>query len=343
MTRGITDPILQQEESNLEPSLRPKKLQDFVGQAALREKLSVALEAAQHRGEALDHLLLYGPPGLGKTTLASIVAEELGVPIAFTSGPALERAGDLAGILTNLGERGVLFIDEIHRLHPAIEEYLYPAMEDFTLDITIDRGTGARSVRLPLGPFTLIGATTRAGLLTSPLRGRFGMIYRLDFYSKDELTRVISRSAQILDVKIDPQGADEIASRSRGTPRIANRLLKRLRDYAQVRAQGVITKDVADQGLSMLEVDAFGLDPMDRRLLEALVQKYNGGPVGLNTLAMSVGEEPETLEDVYEPYLLQRGFLERTPRGRTATALAFQHLGLTPPPRGPQPDLFESR
>jgi len=342
MDRGITDPILLQEETGLDTSLRPKRLDDFVGQRALREILGIAVEAARARGEALDHLLLYGPPGLGKTTLATIMAHELDAPIVYTSGPALERAGDLAGLLTNVGERGILFIDEIHRLHPAIEEYLYPAMEDFSLDITIDRGTGARSVRLPLSPFTLVGATTRAGLLTSPLRGRFGLTHRLDYYSEEELITILIRSSGILDVEVDAGGAQEIGRRSRGTPRIANRLLKRIRDYAQVRADGRITREVARAALGMLEVDEVGLDPMDRRILEALVEKYDGGPVGLNTLAVSVGEEPDTLEDVYEPFLLQQGFLERTARGRMATRRAYEHLGLDPGPTrvGPQRDMF---
>jgi Holliday junction DNA helicase RuvB len=339
-SEGITNPVLLAEESGLDTSLRPQRLEDFVGQSALRENLRIALEATRGRGEALDHLLLYGPPGLGKTTLAQILAKELDVPIVYTSGPVLERPGDLAGLLTNLGENGILFIDEIHRLHPAIEEYLYPAMEDFNLDIMIDRGPGARSVRLSLSPFTLVGATTRAGLLTSPLRARFGMIHRLDYYSPEELETIIDRTAGILQVVIDASGRKEIARRSRGTPRIANRLLRRIRDYAQVRADGLITGEVASAALDLLEVDGMGLDPMDRRYLEALIQKYRGGPVGLNTLAMTVGEEPETLEDVYEPYLLQQGFLERTPRGRVASPRAYEHLGLTGPEKTPQSEIF---
>lgn len=339
-SEGITNPALLAEESGLDTSLRPQRLEDFVGQSALRENLRIALEATRGRGEALDHLLLYGPPGLGKTTLAQILAKELDVPIVYTSGPVLERPGDLAGLLTNLGENGILFIDEIHRLHPAIEEYLYPAMEDFNLDIMIDRGPGARSVRLSLSPFTLVGATTRAGLLTSPLRARFGMIHRLDYYSPEELETIIDRTAGILQVVVDESGRKEVARRSRGTPRIANRLLRRIRDYAQVRADGLVTGEVASAALDLLEVDGMGLDPMDRRYLEALIHKYKGGPVGLNTLAMTVGEEPETLEDVYEPYLLQQGFLERTPRGRVASLRAYEHLGLTGPESTPQSEIF---
>jgi holliday junction DNA helicase RuvB len=341
--RGITNPTLLEDESGLDTTLRPRRLDDFVGQDAVKENLRIALQAARARGEAVDHLLLYGPPGLGKTTLAQIVARELDVPIVFTSGPMLERPGDLAGLLTNLGERGILFIDEIHRLHPAIEEYLYPAMEDFNLDIVIDRGAGARSVRLPLSPFTLIGATTRAGLLTSPLRSRFGMIHRLDFYTAQDLDVIVRRTAQVLDIEVDAGGRNEVAMRSRGTPRIANRLLRRIRDYAQVRGHTVVTQVVAAEALALLEVDALGLDPMDRRYLEALVEKYRGGPVGLGTLAMAVGEEPDTLEDVYEPFLVQQGFLERTPRGRVASIRAYEHLGIARAANAsPQDELFDS-
>lgn len=329
----ITDPEPLGSELDYDKSLRPQKLDEFVGQESLREQLRIAVEAARGRGEALDHILLHGPPGLGKTTLASILAAEMGVPMALTSGPVLERGGDLAGLLTNLEERSVLFIDEIHRMNPVVEEYLYPAIEDFCIDIMLDRGPSARSVRLELKRFTLIGATTRTGLLSAPLRGRFGLTARLDYYSPEELARIVRRSARILGVPVDDGGAEEIASRSRGTPRVSNRLLRRVRDYAETRAQGKITAAVAQAALRLLEVDARGLDDMDRRMLEAIVVKYGGGPVGLSTIAVVVGEEPGTLEDVYEPYLIQEGFLKRTARGREATDLAFTHLGLPPPDR----------
>lgn len=332
-TRGITDPDRLEEEAQLDTSLRPQKLDDFVGQKSLRENLGIALQATLQRREALDHTLFYGPPGLGKTTLATLLARELGVEIIYTSGPVLERPADLAGVLTNIPERGILFVDEIHRLNHVVEEYLYPAMEDFTLDIMIDRGPSARSVRLPLPRFTLVGATTRAGLITAPLRARFGMTYRLNYYTGPELETVVTRSARILSVPIDAAGAQELSIRARGTPRIANRLLRRVRDYAQIRGDGTITRDIATASLDLLEVDRRGLDPMDRRLLEALILKFGGGPVGLNTLAMAISEEAETIEDLHEPFLVQEGFLERTPRGRLATPLSFEHLGLPVPPR----------
>ena len=329
----ITAPEPIGSDRELDRSLRPQTLDEFVGQESLREQLRIAIEAARGRGEALDHVLFHGPPGLGKTTLASICASEMGVHFVTTSGPVLEKSGDLAGQLTKMEPRACLFVDEIHRLNPIVEEYLYPAMEDFAIDIMLDRGPNARSVRLELKPFTLIGATTRTGLISAPLRGRFGLIARLDYYTTEELKRVIKRSARILGVPIDEGGAHEIASRSRGTPRVGNRLLRRVRDYAETRAKGKITGDVAQAGLRLLDVDARGLDDMDRRMLEAIVLKYGGGPVGLNTIAVVVGEESGTLEDVYEPYLIQEGFLKRTSRGREATDLAFTHLGLPPPDR----------
>jgi Holliday junction DNA helicase RuvB len=330
---GITDPERREDEVQLDSSLRPQRMEDFVGQASIKENLGIALQACMKRREALDHVLFYGPPGLGKTTLATLISRELGVDIIYTSGPVLERPGDLAGVLTNIPERGVLFVDEIHRLNHVVEEYLYPAMEDFTLDIMIDKGPSARSVRLSLPRFTLVGATTRAGLITSPLRARFGMTHRLGYYTAEELKTIVYRSARLLDVPLDEAGAGEIAMRARGTPRIANRLLRRVRDYAQIRGDGRITGDIASASLDLLEVDRRGLDTMDRRFLEALILKFGGGPVGLNTLAMAVGEEAETMEDVYEPFLVQEGFLERTPRGRVATPLAFTHLGVKKGPR----------
>jgi Holliday junction DNA helicase RuvB len=335
----MTDPTRRDEDLSLDNQLRPQRIADFVGQEQLKENLSIFIEAARQRREAMDHLLFYGPPGLGKTTLATILAHEMGVEITYTSGPVIERPGDLAGLLTNLPERGVLFVDEIHRLNHVVEEYLYPAMEDFSIDIMIDRGPSARSLRLNLSKFTLIGATTRAGSITAPLRGRFGMVLRIGYYTADELFGIVLRSARILGVAIEEAGAREIAARSRGTPRIANRLLRRVRDYAQIRSDGRITPGAADEALSLLEVDAIGLDQMDRRLLDALIVKFGGGPVGLGTLAVALGEEEGTIEDVYEPYLLQEGFLQRTPRGRVATRLAFEHLGIAPDPRR-QAELF---
>ena len=316
-------------EEAVERALRPKLLDDYVGQVKIREQLEIFIGAARMRNEALDHVLLFGPPGLGKTTLSHIIAHELGVNLRQTSGPVLEKPKDLAALLTNLEKNDVLFIDEIHRLSPVVEEILYPALEDFQLDIMIGEGPGARSVKLDLPQFTLVGATTRAGMLTNPLRDRFGIVARLEFYTPDELREIVVRSARLQQVQISPEGTLEIARRSRGTPRIANRLLRRVRDYAEVRADGIVTKEVADAGLAMLDVDSIGLDVMDRKLLLAVLEKFDGGPVGLDNLAAAIGEERDTIEDVLEPYLIQQGYLHRTPRGRMATLSAYQHFGLT--------------
>jgi holliday junction DNA helicase RuvB len=337
----LVSAALIEDDLEIDRSLRPKRLSEYLGQTRVKENLGVLIEAARGRDEPLDHILLSGPPGLGKTTLAQVIANELGVALKTTSGPAIERAGDLAAILSNLDERDVLFIDEIHRLNRVVEEVLYPAMEDYVLDIVIGKGPAARSIRLDLPRFTLIGATTRTGLLTGPLRDRFGMAFRLDYYNAEELQAIVVRSAEILGVTVDTEGAAEIARRSRGTPRLANRLLKRVRDYAQVRHEGAIDEDIAAEALAFFEVDHLGLDTMDNKILTMLAKTFEGRPVGLNTLASAVGEEPDTLEDVYEPYLLQLGLLMRTPKGRQATARAYEHLGMSAPAGAPaQEGLF---
>ncbi|GAB4291571.1 MAG: Holliday junction branch migration DNA helicase RuvB [Myxococcota bacterium] len=336
----ILDPKPDYEDFRSENTLRPKSFDEYVGQTKEKENIRVFVEAAKQREEALDHILLCGPPGLGKTTLAYIIANELDVEIYTTSGPAIERKGDLAGILSNLAKRDVLFIDEIHRLNIVVEENLYPAMEDYTFEVSLGAGAGAKIYKMPIQPFTLIGATTRTGLLTSPLRNRFGHVARLDFYEVEELKRIVLRSANILEISIDVEGAQEIARRARGTPRIANRLLRRIRDFAQVAGKSAIDREIAKSALDRLEVDYRGLDPMDRTILTTIIEKFSGGPVGIETIAASVGEEKDTLEDVYEPYLLQQGFIKRTPRGRVATIHAYEHLGINPATTDSQKDLF---
>ncbi|MBN1424873.1 Holliday junction branch migration DNA helicase RuvB [Candidatus Fermentibacteria bacterium] len=339
MSDRLTSGVPTDEDLQFEETLRPRRLSDFIGQERVREKLSLYVRAAKERGEALDHVLFYGPPGLGKTTLAHIIAQEMGADLQITSGPILERPGDLAGHLTNLTRGDVLFVDEVHRLSHVVEEYLYPAMEDFRIDIMLDKGPRARSVRINLEPFTLVGATTRAGMITRPMRERFGIAERLDFYSAEELTQVVVRSARILGVSLTPQGAFEVARRSRGTPRVANRLLRRVRDFAQVKGDGTITREIADQSLDLEGVDHLGLDDMDKRILLTLIDKFRGRPVGLNTLAVAVGEEAGTIEEVYEPFLIMQGLLERTPRGRLATELASSHL-MRERPRADELSLF---
>lgn len=330
MLKRISDPGLAVEEKDFDRALRPKSLDDFVGQEHLKEILEISIQAAKLRKEPLDHVLFYGPPGLGKTTLANIIANELEAEIKVSSGPVMEKAPDLAGILTNLQRHDVFFIDEIHRLNHVVEEYMYPAMEDFSMEIIIDSGPAARSLSIEIEPFTLIGATTRAGLLTSPLRARFGLVLRLDYYDLKSITSIIKRSAHLLDLPIDDEGTAEIARRSRGTPRVANRLLRRVRDYAQIRGDGTISQDIALRALKMLNVDESGLDEMDKRILLTLMQNYNGGPVGLKTLAVAVGEDAGTVEEIYEPYLIQQGFLDRTTQGRKATYKTYKHFGITP-------------
>jgi holliday junction DNA helicase RuvB len=331
----VTTPEELPDETGADAALRPSRLDDFTGQPQVKQSLQIAIDAARQRGETLDHTLFFGPPGLGKTTLAMLMAREMGVQFRQTSGPVLEKPGDLVGLLTSMGPGDMLFIDEIHRMKPALEEFLYPAMEDYRIDVRIAEGPHAQTIQMPLEKFTLIGATTRFGMLTPPMRARFGIVERLGYYPPEELRTIVERSAQILRVPIEPGGSEEIARRSRGTPRVANRLLRRVRDFAQVRADGVITAPVASEALARLNVDEFGLDDMDARILSTIIEKFGGGPVGLGTVAIAVGEDQGTLQDVYEPYLIQQGFLERTQRGRMATALAYQRFGLTPPPATP--------
>ena len=336
----ITTPEVMSDESVVELSLRPQRLEEFIGQHKVKANLQLAIDAALARNEPLDHAVFYGPPGLGKTTLAELIARELRVNIRTTSGPALEKPGDLVGTLTNLRAGDILFIDEIHRLRPVIEEFLYPAMEDYKIDIRLSEGPKAQTITMPIERFTLIGATTRFGMLTPPMRARFGIEQRLNYYSPEDLELIVHRTSDVLKVEIEPAGAREIARRSRGTPRVANRLLRRVRDYAQVRADGVITEDVARAALAMLDVDQFGLDDMDSRILKTIIEKFDGGPVGVSTISAAIGEDTNTLEEVYEPFLVQQGFLQRTPRGRVATAMAYRHFGFVPPERNEQPGLF---
>ncbi|MGA7731129.1 MAG: Holliday junction branch migration DNA helicase RuvB [Chloroflexia bacterium] len=338
MVERLVSAKTRQNEEEIEQTLRPRRLAEYIGQEKLKEHIEIMLEAAKARAEVLDHLLFYGPPGLGKTTISSVIANEMGVPIKTTSGPAIERPGDLASILTNLKANEILFIDEIHRLNRSIEEVLYPAMEDYALDVMIGKGPSARSLRLNLPPFTIIGATTRLAMLSSPLRDRFGVTFRLEYYSQDAMEKIIKRSSAIMGVAIEPEGAITIAHRSRGTPRVANRLLRRVRDYAQVRAEGIITEEVAHEALRRLEIDPLGLDDTDRRVLRAIIEKFDGGPVGLSTIAASISEETDAITDVYEPYLLQLGFLARTPRGRVATRRAYEHIGVPYPVRSEEPE-----
>ncbi len=338
MVERLISARTRENEEEIERTLRPRRLSEYIGQEKLKEHIQIMLEAARARGEVLDHLLFYGPPGLGKTTISMVIANEMEVPIKTTSGPAIERPGDLASILTNLKPNEILFIDEIHRLNRAVEEVLYPAMEDYALDLMIGKGPSARSLRLALPPFTIIGATTRLAMLSSPLRDRFGVTFRLDYYTLEAMEQIVRRSARILGVAIEPEGAHEIARRSRGTPRVANRLLRRVRDFAQVRAEGVITSQVAEEALRRLEIDELGLDETDRRILHAIIEKFDGGPVGLDTIAAATSEEPDAIMDVYEPYLLQLGFLARTPRGRVATRRAYEHMGIPYPARPEEPE-----